>query len=103
MINRLFTDEHHITLEEFMNDIRQNFLKLIQQELSKFLSIKCHVELFVSYSKGDIQDVKSFIAPNQIVSLGSDLNSLFEQFTEVISEKIYDFEEKGSGIYILDV
>lgn len=94
---RLFSDNHHIVLQNFMNEIKKNFVMVLGKELNKFPAVKCHVELFSNYIKEDIQDVKSFIVPNVIVTLGSDLEELFSRFIEAIESKIYDFEERGSG------
>lgn len=86
-----------------MLEIKETALNLITNQLMKLTSLKVNVELFGSYilpSKG-LRDVKSFNTKNVIITEGSDISQIYDDFVGILDMKVSDFQEKESGNYIV--
>lgn len=84
-----------ITLEE----MKPKFIILIKDYLEKHISLKINLEQYALYylEKQNLVDVKSFNTKNIIVTHGSNLETLFDQFSDMITNQADEFEEKDSG------
>lgn len=96
---RVSSPNHHILVKDFMNEIKQKVVELISKNLTKFTSIKVNVELYGSYilEAKAIRDVKSFNTKNVIVTFGSVIDEIFDDFTNIIDGKVSEFQERQSG------
>lgn len=93
------SNDHHINLDEFMDDIGEKIYSLIVENIAKHISIKLNVELFGFYtmqSKG-LSDIKSFNTRNTTASTSTNPQTIIDEYVERIRTKMMDFLEKDSG------
>lgn len=88
-----------------MNEVKQKVIELISKNVTKFTSIKVNLELFGSYilESQQIRDVKSFNTKNVIVTLGTNINEVLEDFTDIIDGKVSEFQERKSGKFFFQL
>lgn len=89
-----------LNIIEFFEQNRNKILELIEANLKKHTSIKVHFELFAQYMlfKEDINsEIKSFNVKAIPLTLGSDINEIFEILKNKIVAKSEQFQEKDSG------
>lgn len=86
-----------------MSEIKNKVLELIRSGVSKFTAIKVNVELFGSYilETQHMRDVKSFNTKNVVVTVGTDVDQVYNDFTESLDGKVSEFQERESGKYLL--
>lgn len=100
---RVCAKNHHVLVDDFMSEIKNKVLELIRSGVSKFTAIKLNVELFGSYilETQDMRDVKSFNTKNVVVTVGTDVDQVYNDFTESLDGKVSEFQERESGKYLL--
>lgn len=96
---RVSSNNHHINLKEFTDELRGKVLALIQKEIQNFSTIKVNFEVFGHYflESQRIEDIKSFQTPNKIVTTASILTDLFDDCMMVIDGRMSEFQERDSG------
>lgn len=97
---RVGTLNYHLVVAEFMSDIKNKVLTLIERKVGDFRSVKVNFELFgyfVLESK-DLAEIKSFNTRNEIASVGTDIGELYDDFSAILDEKVSEFTERESGI-----
>ncbi|CAH1104394.1 unnamed protein product [Psylliodes chrysocephalus] len=104
------TSTHSISHSDFLDDIKPKVLGIINDHLQRYTSLKINFELFGIYVKPDaeLSDIKSMNTKNEIVTVSSNLNKIFEKFKEDIMVQASEFQEKDSNwslqeILFLDV
>lgn len=97
---RVGSANYHIIVEEFMSEIKNKVLALLQRKVLDFRSVKVNVELFGYFvlESQDLSEMKSFNTRNEIVTEGTDLDELYDNFSGVLDEKVSEFQERESGI-----
>jgi hypothetical protein len=88
-----------VDLNEFIEEIREKMINLIQENVEKHTTVKLNLELFGLYTleSQNLFDVKSFNTRNIIITLGSNWSNIIEDFKGVIENKMSEFLEKDSG------
>lgn len=96
---KISSNNHHINVENFLNEIKNKVLPLIENEVRKHVSIKLNLELFGMYylDSKENHEMKSFNTRNEIVSMSSDLDHLYDDFVAKLDEKADIFQERDSG------
>lgn len=97
---RLNTDFDHVNYTIFFKDITPKVIGVLQEILHKYKSAKVNMITVARYflAANDTFSEKSFNTPNQIVTIGSDLNEIFEIFIECMKTQAAEFQEKDSGM-----
>lgn len=88
-----------ISPELFLNQISETVYKLIKQTLTKHVSIKVNLELFITYylPKNDEKSLKSFNTRYDIIFQSTDILHSYESFVEKLICKCSEFELSESG------
>lgn len=97
---RVGTPNYHVVVDDFMADIKNKVLALIERKVSSFRSVKVNFELFGYFvlENQDLAEIKSFNTRNEIVTVGTDIAELYDNFSGVLDEKVSEFTERESGI-----
>lgn len=97
---RVGTTNYHIIVNDFMTEIKNKVLELIQRKVDTFRSVKVNFELFGYFvlETQDLSEVKSFNTRNEIVTGGTDVGELYDNFIGVLDEKVSEFQERESGM-----
>lgn len=100
---KVTSENVHINVIEFLNEIKEKIMSLLERQISKFNSVKVNFELFGYFilETKDLEDIKSFNTANEVVTFGTDLNQLYDQFSTILDEKASEFQERESGTSIL--
>lgn len=98
---RVTTTNYHVNVVVFMNEVKSKIVPLLERQVSKFHSVKCNFELFGYFvlENQELEDIKMFNTKNEIATVGSDLNALYDSFTGILDEKVSEFAERESGMY----
>lgn len=89
----------YIDPQDFSNNIREKVLTLIESTLYVHNSIKMNLELYGLYyllTKENVE-IKSFNTMNKIITQGSDLYALYDDYIDEIKNKMSEFQERNSG------
>lgn len=89
----------YVDIEEFSNNVREKVLTLIESTLYVHNSIKMNLELYGLYyllTKENVE-IKSFNTMNKIITQGSDLYGLYNDYIDEIKTKMSEFQERNSG------
>lgn len=99
---RVSSANYHIHAREFLNELKNKVLNVVTRDLRKFFSAKINFELFGYYvlESQNIYDVKSFNSKNVIVTVSTDLNAMYDDFTAILDQKADEFQERESGKHI---
>lgn len=97
---RVSTTNYHIIVVEFMAELKNKIINLIEGQLAKFNSVKVNFELFGYFilEAQELQDVKNFITSNEVVTRGANLSQLYDNWTGILDEKVSEFQERDSGV-----
>lgn len=90
---------YHLNVTEFMNEIKDKIIPLLERQIVKFKSVKVNFELFGYFilEAKELEDIKSFNTANEVATFGTDLNRLYDKFTAILDEKTSEFQERDSG------
>lgn len=97
---RLPATEQTVDFEGFLGGIQDKVLQLVRSDVSRHGSVKMNVELFGNYhlkTSGEYS-IKSFNTRNEIVTIATDLNHLYQSFVEKMLTKAREFNENKSGM-----
>ena len=96
---RVSVPRHHIDLNDFNNDVREKILTLIESVRYAHNSVKVNLECFALYylANHDDAEIKSFNTRNVIITSGVDLCEIYRNFSDEISAKMSEFQERDSG------
>lgn len=96
---RLTTTAVHLSVFDFMSDIKQHFYDVLTSQLTQHTSVKVNVELFGLFaleSKG-VEEIKSFNTKNEVFTSGTLFNDYYEGLCETLHRKLSEFQERDSG------
>lgn len=96
---RFSSRHHHIDHTAFFSEIYPKVFAVISKYINMWLALKVNFELFSTYVKADkdIFDLKSFNTENVIITVSTDLEKLYREFTKAIETKASEFQERDSG------
>ena len=96
---RVTPSDTHLHVADFMDNVKPKVLPLIRSQLGKFKSLKVNFELFGYFflETKERDDVKCFNTKNEILTMGSDLEDVFQSITGVLDAKVAEFQERDSG------
>ncbi|KAJ8980867.1 hypothetical protein NQ317_008926 [Molorchus minor] len=107
---RFSSSRDHIDFYDFMWEVKQKVLDIIDKCMKKYHTLKVNFEIFGLYEipEKELSDIKSFNTKNKIITIATDLHQIFEEFTEEMTSQASEFQEKDSGwtlkhILFLDV
>jgi hypothetical protein len=97
---RVSTQNYHISVVEYMTELKTKIINLIEEQVAKLKSVKFNLELFGLFflEAQDLHDVKNFITANEVATRGTDLSELYDNLTGVLDEKVSEFQERESGV-----
>lgn len=95
------SERDHVDYQAFFEDIRTKVLNLLEDILRTQKSLKVNMVAVGRYflPTQEIFSEKSFNTSNRIVTLGCDLNELYDRFAEEMKVQAADFQEKDSGMF----
>lgn len=90
-----------LCFKQFLNDIKDVVLNLINKEIEKHTMVKINFCLYGKYFKpldqGASSDTKSFHTPNIIFTMSSACELMYLEIIERLISESEDFQENGSG------
>lgn len=97
---RVSPENYHISVIEFMTELKDKIINLIQGQMTKLTSVKVNFELFGYFilEAQELQEIKTFMTANEVVARGVDLSNLYDNLTGVLDEKVSEFQERDSGL-----
>lgn len=97
---RVSSDTEHVDYSVFFNEIKTKVLSLISEVLRIQQSLKINMVVVGRYflPSKEVVDEKSFNTSNEIVTVGSDLEEVYNSFVEVMKAQSTEFQEKDSGM-----
>lgn len=90
----------NVDVEEFSNNVREKIITLVDATLHVHHSLKVNLELYGIYyllTKENV-DIKSFNTKNKIITKGSNLYEIFDEWIDEIKSKMSEFQERDSGL-----
>lgn len=89
----------HVSVNDFMNEVRSIVLDLIENELKIHKLMKVNMELFGVYylPSQDLREIKSFNTNNTIISHSTSLDGVFTNTMYILEGKASQFLERESG------
>ena len=80
-----------VNIDDFFEDVKNNFIRLISHQLSLHKSVKVNVELFGRFllQSKETLEIKSFNTKNEVITVISNLLDMYSLFLNKIKEKIY--------------
>lgn len=96
---RINSDFEHVDYTTFFQEIKPRVIGALQDILSRFKSLKVNFVAIGRYflPTNETSSEKTFNTANEIVTLGSDLNAVYQSFVDVIKNQASEFAEKDSG------
>lgn len=96
---RVSTANYHISVVEFMVELKPKIIELLEQNVLKHTSVKFNFELFGYFvlEAQDLHDVKSFITANDVATRGTNLSELYDNLIGILDAKVSEFQERESG------
>lgn len=93
------TEAIHVSVNDFMNEVRESVLKVINLEMQKHKLVKVNFELFGLYylEKQDLHEIKSFLTNNYVISASTNLDYIYNTSMNIIEGKASEFLERESG------
>lgn len=88
-----------MAVSDFMEDVKPKIVPLVRNQLGKLKSVKVNFELFGYFilEAKERGDVKTFNTRNEIVTMGTDLDGIFQSTTGILDAKVGEFQERDSG------
>lgn len=104
-VNNRKSDE--LSIKSFLNNIKTSVLFLINENLQTHKSLKVNVEIFCGYMLEKINkleyDTKSFNTKNEVITISTKLNEVYDTWMDSINTKSEDFSERESGWHLLEI
>lgn len=96
---KITSDNFHMDLKIFMDEIRQHILQVIGVQLEIYEAVKINFELFGIYllQTKFLSETKSFQTRYVVVTSSSDLQMLLDEAVADIEHKMEIFLERDSG------
>lgn len=94
------SDREHLDYTIFFEEVKTKALRLIRDVIEVQKSLKINMVVVGRYilpSNETISD-KSFNTTNEIVTIGSDLDEVYQTFVEAMKVQSTEFQEKDSGM-----
>lgn len=93
----IYTSSYATDVKLFLKELKENVLNLLREQHAR--TIKINMELYGRYLLASTkeQDIKSFNSKYVVVTKTTNLDSLYEEFKEVLLKKALEFSERGSG------
>ncbi|XP_055856053.1 uncharacterized protein LOC129919224 [Episyrphus balteatus] len=99
--------DRHIDYKDFMKKQECTILGLITEVLQAQNVLKVNFEMFGLYVKDNsdetVTDTKSFNTKNEVINQSTDLRKSYRKFTEDITSKSEEFQERDSGWALQEV
>lgn len=97
---RVSSDNEHVDYSLFFAEIKSKVLDLISTILQVQQSLKINMVVVGRYflPAKEVVDEKSFNTSNEIVTVGSELEDVYNSFVEVMKVQSTEFQEKDSGM-----
>lgn len=91
--------KYYINVRDFLTEIKDKILAIIENAVQKHFSIKVNVKLFGMYllDTKHFCEIKSFNTRNEIVLNSSDVEQLYNDFAATLEVKADQFQECDSG------
>lgn len=102
---RISSDREHVDYTAFFEEIKMKVMGLLEEFLHVEKSLKVNMIAVGRYflPTQETYSEKSFNTANQIVTLGCDLNDVYEGFVEEMKVQAADFQEKDSGMLLYEI
>lgn len=90
---------------EFFTSIATRLRTILDAAISNHINVKANFELFVKVilPKDDSMEIKSFATENISLHQNYIFSDLIDRVSEIITKKIEEFQEKGSGWSLLEI
>lgn len=97
---RLIPEEEYVNLGDFFTNEKTTICDLLQKQLDEMVALKVNLELYGLYTieAKKLTDIKAFCTKNKIVTRGTSLVEILDEFKEEINHKMEIFAEKDSGL-----
>lgn len=97
---RFNSDIHHVDYVTFFEEVKPKVITVLQDILRACKSTKVNMVAIGRYflPTSETSSEKSFNTPNQIVTVGSDLDDIYQSFADVMKTQAAEFQEKDSGM-----
>ena len=100
--------ENVMDIKTFLNNNKSTCIELIREKLDKSNSFKVNFEVFAYYVKPSSEltdvdenviktDLKSFNSKYKVITIGTDLQQVVEDFYQTMMRKTEEFQERDSG------
>jgi hypothetical protein len=98
---RINGEKEHVDYSAFFDEIKSKVLSLLSEFTRLHKSIKVNMVAIGRYflPTQETFSEKSFNTPNKIVTMGCDLNDVYQSFVEMMKVQAADFQEKDSGMF----
>lgn len=95
----------YIDIDQFSSVIRERVLTLLESLLHVHGSIKVNMELYGLYYLlvTENVEIKSFNTKNKIITQGSDIYDLYNDYIAEMKNKMSEFEERDSGWTLINL
>lgn len=96
---KISSQEHFVDVTKFSKNIKDNVIKVIQDELQKHKVIKVNLEMFGLYYLPSAQtsEIKSHNTQFEVVTQSINLDVFYEKLMAIICGKLDEFAERDSG------
>lgn len=96
---RINSNNEHTDYATFFTEIKSEVFNVINEALRIHHALKVNMVAVGMYflPSQDTKSEKSFNTPNQIITVGGDLEQIYQFFVEVMKTKSTEFAEKDSG------
>lgn len=88
-----------VSVKQFMNEVRDSVLEVINVQIKTHKLIKVNYELFGLYylEKENLHEIKSFLTNNYVISASTNLDNIYNDSMYVLEAKSSEFLERQSG------
>lgn len=102
MTYRVSSKNSHVNVKDFMGESKDKVVALIENQIRTHKAVKLNFELFGYFilEAKEIGDIKSFNSRNEIATVSTNLDDLYEAFVEILDAKVFEFLERDSGMCI---
>lgn len=96
---RIPATDHLIDYEEFLSSVKCKVQQVLQRHLHNFKAVKVNMEVFGLYylASSDEYSVKSFNSRDEILTLATNIDTLYDHFQDALVTKAKEFNENKSG------
>lgn len=96
---RVSSDREHVDYTTFFDEIKSKVLSLINDILRVQQTLKVNMVVVGRYflAAQEVISEKSFNTCNEVITVASDLNDVYQSFVEAMKVQSTEFQEKDSG------